>query len=97
MLNISNYLSILIMNLRDSINLLIKITCLKKFVTVSVTGRKLSKLVDKSSEDQLLRLSELLFLSKEPRLVKPISVALLRNCSKLLPVNFRSEKVHFKL
>lgn len=60
-----------------------------------MTGRKVSKFDVRSSDDQLLRLSEVLLRSREPRRVNPISVAFLRNCSKLLPLNLRSERLTF--
>lgn len=79
-----------IWNTEDHISVSVESTCLKKLEIVKVTGRNVSKLVDRSSEDQLLRLSELLFRSNEPLRVNPISVAFLRSWSKLDPANLRS-------
>lgn len=76
----------------------ISVTCLKKLETVSVTGRKVSRLDVTSSGDQEYRLSALVLRSREPLLVnEPISLALLRSCSKLLMLDLRSEnKTGFK-
>lgn len=59
---------------------------------VMVMGRKVSRLEVRSSGDQEWRLSALVLLSSEPRLVsEPMSLARLRSCSKLLMLDFRSE------